>query len=341
MTTPLVSILIPVYNCRAWLANAIRSALNQTWPEKEVVVLDDGSTDGGHELIQDFAGQVRIYRQPNRGQNASRNQLTTLSRGEWLVYLDADDELAPDNVAEKMKLVAEAEAVYGTMELATFRGQEKIDSSTIIARDYYDGWVAAFHWKFPNTSSFLFNRQALFQTGGWNERIKNCTDYDLLFRMLLNSHRFRAAPKAISIYRQWSVTQAVNEAPMRKMRTRLELMWRAVESLRIGGEMTAERRQAFLNAALGVIRTIYTVDCRIAIEEHRRLTNWEPTFRPSPSVFPRRYVGVYNRFGFSLTERLATLVRALKPFRKRQLIDTSILVQAREAVAPGGSIGKL
>jgi glycosyltransferase involved in cell wall biosynthesis len=168
--SPRVSILIPCFNAAPWIHRSIETALAQTWPNKEVIVLDDGSTDGSWQALEKYKPHVQIERQSNRGQNASRNRLTEMSRGEWLVYLDADDELAHDSIAEKMKFCDCAEAIYGTMEWARFRGDEKTGSATRIAEDYPDKWDAFSWWRYPNTSAFLFNRRTLLNAGGWNER---------------------------------------------------------------------------------------------------------------------------------------------------------------------------
>ena len=157
MQEPLVSILIPCYNCAAWVHRSIETALSQTWAHKEIIVLDDGSTDGSLRVVQRYAARVRIVAQPNSGQNVSRNRLTDFSRGEWLVYLDADDELWSDTVTRKMALRRGVDAVFGSMEVAEFQGADKLGSETMTAQNHADPWVAAFHWKYPNTSSFLFN----------------------------------------------------------------------------------------------------------------------------------------------------------------------------------------
>ena len=86
--TPFVSILIPCFNAERWIAQAIESALAQTWPHKEVIVVDDGSTDGSLEVIRRFDGRVRWESGPNRGGNVARNRLLELSNGEWLQYLE-------------------------------------------------------------------------------------------------------------------------------------------------------------------------------------------------------------------------------------------------------------
>ena len=74
----LVSILIPVYNAERWIEQTIESALSQTWPAKEVIVVDDGSTDRSLQIIKRFAGRVRWEAGPNRGSNAARNRLLAL-----------------------------------------------------------------------------------------------------------------------------------------------------------------------------------------------------------------------------------------------------------------------
>src|SRR6266404_1994004 len=101
----LVSILIPCYNAERWIAQAIESALAQTWLEREVIVIDDGSTDGSLDIIKSFDGRIRWESGPNRGGNAARNRLLELSRGEWLQYLDADDFLLPNKLERQIAVV--------------------------------------------------------------------------------------------------------------------------------------------------------------------------------------------------------------------------------------------
>jgi glycosyltransferase involved in cell wall biosynthesis len=316
---PLVSILIPVYNCHQWVAQAIESALQQTWPNKEIIVLDDGSTDESLKVIRHYEKQIQIESTANGGQNVSRNRLTALSRGEWLAYLDADDELAPDCIDRKMKYAPSAEVIFGSSEIATFNGLQKINSKKEIAQDYPDAWVAAVQWRYPNTSAAFFNRKALLDAGGWNESVKNCTDYSLYFSMLLCGHRFKAASEAWSLYRQWSATQAAVEDKLRMMTTRLGVMRGAAHGLRQMGQMTSERTQAFLDSSLAVIRIIYTLDPKLAIREHQALREWLPNYHPSREQFPAKYIQFYNTIGFAFTERLANLKRTVVPKHKKAL----------------------
>lgn len=307
---PLVSILIPAYNCRPWIGRAVESALGQSWKRCEVIVVDDCSTDGTYEELREFEGSIRIERAAaNRGQNRTRNALTELSKGEWLVYLDADDALGRHSVETKLQCAAEADAIYGSMKIATYEGQCETASEVIVACEYDDLWSAAFAWKFPNTSAFCFRRSVVLEVGGWNEDIKNCTDYDLYFRLLRQACRFKAVPDAWSTYRQWSSTQAVNEDPVRKMTTRLELMFEAAKYLRAVGEMTPERRRAFFDSALGVLRVIHPLASGLASEGHEALVSMCPECRPSRELFPAHYRFAYQTVGFSSAERIAGLMR--------------------------------
>lgn len=308
---PLVSILIPAFNCRPWVGRAVQSALAQSWERCEVIVVDDCSTDGTDEELKRFEGSISLERSSvNRGQNATRNRLTELSNGEWLVYLDADDELERESVAQKLQFRDEAYAIYGSKNIATYVDERELQSERIVAEDFDDPWTAAFAWKFPNTSAFCFKRRAIRDVGGWNESIKNCTDYDLYFRFLLKRYKFKAAPAAWSTYRQWSSTQAVNEAPLRKMTTRLELMFDVAAQVKKSGELTPARQKSFFDASLSVLRSIYPLNPDLAIQQHQRLLAALPGGRPSKELFPARYRLMYQTVGFSSAERIAELMRS-------------------------------
>src|SRR5215467_62161 len=95
----LVSILIPAYNSEEWIAETIRSAIGQTWPNKEIIVVNDGSTDRTAEVAQRFASrQVLVISTENEGASSARNHAFRLSQGEYIQWLDADDLLAPDKI---------------------------------------------------------------------------------------------------------------------------------------------------------------------------------------------------------------------------------------------------
>src|SRR5438132_2627679 len=101
---PLVSILIPAFNAERWIADTIESALGQTWQRKEIIVIDDGSTDQTLAIARQFACKaVSVTTQLNQGAAAARNKALSLSQGEYIQWLDSDDLLAPDKIAKQMQ----------------------------------------------------------------------------------------------------------------------------------------------------------------------------------------------------------------------------------------------
>ena len=103
MKQPLVSILIPAYNSEEWIADCIQSALAQTWPHKEIIVVDDGSTDRTLEIARRFASkEVAVVSIENQGAAAARNRAFQLSKGDYIQWLDADDLLAPNKIESQL-----------------------------------------------------------------------------------------------------------------------------------------------------------------------------------------------------------------------------------------------
>jgi glycosyltransferase involved in cell wall biosynthesis len=108
---PLVSILIPAYNAEEWIADTIRSTLGQTWPRKEIIIVDDGSTDRTLSIAREFAsGDVSVFTQPNQGASAARNKAYAVSKGDYIQWLDADDLLAPDKLEKQMHAVSSCQS---------------------------------------------------------------------------------------------------------------------------------------------------------------------------------------------------------------------------------------
>jgi glycosyltransferase involved in cell wall biosynthesis len=103
---PLVSIVVPNYNCARFLPAALDSALAQTYPHIEIIVVDDGSKDNSLEVLRRYEPRIRVITQANQGVSAARNRGIAESRGELIALLDADDEWHPDKLARQVPLFA-------------------------------------------------------------------------------------------------------------------------------------------------------------------------------------------------------------------------------------------
>ena len=102
---PRVSVVIPTYNCEQFLDRTIDSALRQTYQDFEIIVVDDGSTDGTQSLVAGYGKAVRYVYQPNQGASAARNTALSQASGEFIAYLDADDLWLPEKLARQVEFL--------------------------------------------------------------------------------------------------------------------------------------------------------------------------------------------------------------------------------------------
>jgi len=108
---PLVSILIPAYNAEKWIAYTLQSAVAQTWPRKEIIVVDDGSRDRTAEVVRGFASKgVAVLSTENRGLLAAQNHGFQFCQGDYIQWLDADDLLAPDKIERQLAALQEVDS---------------------------------------------------------------------------------------------------------------------------------------------------------------------------------------------------------------------------------------
>src|SRR5690348_2830874 len=103
MEKGLVSVLIPAYNSERWIDETLQSVAEQSYPQIEVIVVDDGSTDGTASIAADCG--ARVVRQRNSGPSVARNRALAESRGEYIQWLDADDVLSPDKIESGVELL--------------------------------------------------------------------------------------------------------------------------------------------------------------------------------------------------------------------------------------------
>jgi glycosyltransferase involved in cell wall biosynthesis len=113
MSTPLLSIIVPVYNTKPYLAVCLDSILKQEWTDYEIILVDDGSTDGSAALCDEYASRyenIRCHHQKNSGHTAARQQGFRLSRAEYVTFADSDDWVAPDMYTRMGRAAAETNA---------------------------------------------------------------------------------------------------------------------------------------------------------------------------------------------------------------------------------------
>lgn len=185
----LVSIIIPTYNRAGLVGTAIESALAQTYPATEVVVVDDGSTDETPAVLAGFGGRIRTIRTANRGCAAARNAGIAAARGDYLAFVDSDDAAPPDKLALQAPILdrsSEVGFVYGPS--VAFGPELPSDQVLLPVRPDADGSV--FEGLFLTTrigfDSVLLRRLAVERAGGFDETLLHNEDTDLLLRVALD-----------------------------------------------------------------------------------------------------------------------------------------------------------
>lgn len=206
---PLVSILIPAYNAAEWIAETIQSACAQTWPRKEVIVVDDGSRDKTAEVARRFASEiVKVVTQQNQGAAATRNCAFCLSQGDYIQWLDADDLLARDKVERQLAGLMEHHdrriLLSSSWAYFNYRIQSARFVPTLLWQDLSSvEWLLA---KMQNnlhmqTATWLTSRELAEAAGPWDTRLAVDDDGEYFCRVLLASSGTRFVPDAKVFYR--------------------------------------------------------------------------------------------------------------------------------------------
>lgn len=179
-----VSVIIPTYNRRDFLREALQSVFEQTLPSLEVLVADDGSTDDTAAMVAVEFPTVRILFQPNRGPSAARNLGIRTARGEWLAFLDSDDLWLPRKLERQLTELARRPRyrIAYTDEIWIRRGV-RVNPGKVHRK--YSGWI------FPrclplciiSPSSVIVHREVFEAAGLFDEALPVCEDYDLWLRL--------------------------------------------------------------------------------------------------------------------------------------------------------------
>jgi glycosyltransferase involved in cell wall biosynthesis len=197
---PLVSVIIPCFNGEAFLKATIESALAQSYPRVEIIVVDDGSTDHSGEIAQSFP--VRYIHQPNRGLTPSRNLGIQESRGSYLVFLDADDRLMPEAIEAGLRLLVrrpECALTVGDHLFVSEDGSYLANSGkTFLPARHYEALLKSNC--FEMISSILFRRSIFDQVGGFDPELRVAEDYDLYLR-IARDHAICFHPAVVAEYR--------------------------------------------------------------------------------------------------------------------------------------------
>jgi glycosyltransferase involved in cell wall biosynthesis len=180
-----ISVVIPTYNRAHTLRRALDSVLAQTWPPSEILVVDDGSTDGTPDLLKSYGDRgVRVIKTRNQGVSHARNRGVEACTGDWIAFLDSDDEWLPQ------KLEKQLEVISATPQISLIHGEEiwirrgvRVNPMNKHQKKGGDVFPDAVRLCCISPSTALIRKELFVEKGGFREDFPVCEDYDLWLKI--------------------------------------------------------------------------------------------------------------------------------------------------------------
>jgi glycosyltransferase involved in cell wall biosynthesis len=300
MGAPLVSIIIPCYNAQDCVRDAIKSALEQTYDNKEIIVIDDGSTDQSLSVIREFGGSIRWETGVNRGGAAARNRGMAIAKGSIVQFLDADDMLDSQKLKQQVPVLLSsgADAVYSDWDEFDVN-RPKNRRIRAVSHVTGDSVILALERQNIQTDSPVHRKHMLEAIGGFCERLPCCQERDLHLRLAIYGARFQHFPAVLHTVRIRNGSVSHDELRV------LDRMWHVLRdsyaTLQKNGSLTNARKAAFATLMLWQARVLIRYG-----EKEKALTYYREAQRMHPDGGLRT---AYGATGALLVQCLG-LVRA-------------------------------
>ncbi|TQE98389.1 MAG: glycosyltransferase [Spiribacter salinus] len=242
---PDVSVVIPCYNAERWVARAIDSVLAQEGVTVEVIVIDDGSTDGSVDVLRRYEDRIHWETGPNRGACAARNRGLALARADYVMFLDADDYIGPELLASMQQSITEHGAdcaiaqVFDQSEHGPMvrRTRPRTDDWRHLLEDWLRG-------AFVPPCGLLWRRCLVEKIDGWNAQLRKNQDGDLVYRAILDGAAFCTTAEGHAVYWHHAGGRISSNLSRGKLLDALATMQTLTAALESRGELTGPLRRA-------------------------------------------------------------------------------------------------
>ena len=337
---PLVSILIPAYNAERWIAETLESALAQTWPNKEVIVVDDGSRDETLSIARKFESKnVSIVTQDNKGAAAARNKAFDLCQGDYIQWLDADDLLSPNKVSAQMAGAEECEDNRRLLSCPWGYFMYRPHKARFVPTPLWDSlspvdwilrkWAGNHHMQ---TATWVVSRELTEAAGPWNMRLLGDDDGEYFCRVLLASNGVRFVSDAKVFYR---ITHSGRWSYIGQSKRKLEAHLLSRE-LQIGYLQAHEDSERVRAACLTYLQTSFFnfyPEHTALVERSQKLAAALGGRLRVPKL-PWKYLWIQKLFGLPAAKRTRRLWNRCKSSILRSL-DKILSLKDRQQVSAG------
>lgn len=258
---PKVSVIIPTYNRAQFVTLAINSVLSQYFTDYEILVIDDGSNDDTEKALDKYRGKIQYIRENHRGVSAARNAGIRVAKGDWVAFLDSDDEWLPEYLSFQMEQIQRYPDIYVHITNMTFIKRDGTKEKPFSIENVFHD---------IKSNSFLLlerplctmikhglwfiqcaviRRSVLMSSGMFNEDYKYGEDFDLICRLALNN-RFRISNKElVNIYRRTEEVKSISELVQDEAKYWWEMRGGIYEKFLKSENLTVKERR-FLKTAL-------------------------------------------------------------------------------------------
>jgi glycosyltransferase involved in cell wall biosynthesis len=245
----MISIIIPCYNAELFIDRAINSVLRQTFTDWELILVNNNSVDRTGNILnkyqEHYPDRIRVFNETKKGAPAARNMGLKEAKGEWIQFLDADDEILPEKLSGQIQLAKEINASIVTSPYRKEGTREKNFFSYVRSLYSKDAWSALIFSQMGITSSNLWKREMLLKVGGWDESLIASQEYDLMFRILQLDPIVAFDHRSLTVVYvgTWeSISRSGSKDKARLiLESRINLRLRIKEYLETNNMLTAER----------------------------------------------------------------------------------------------------
>ncbi len=314
----LVSVIIPCYNAVLFIQETLNSIFSQTWSNLEVIIIDDGSTDGTFPFLAELRASGRSFsliQQAHAGASAARNRGTDAAMGKYIQYCDADDLLAPDSIAQKVEVAEKsgADVVYSDWQRLSEGADGVFRAGEIVSRNIKDihpsAEIAIFTDFWAPPAALLYRRRIVDKIGGWKESLPVIQDARFLLDAALSGASFARVPEVTAFYRTHrkdSLSSRDPRAFLQDIYTQalgIETVWKN------RGGIDNERKRALLKVLGYVARQSFGSDRVLYRKVCETIRGIEPRYIPEK---PQALRAASLLFGYDNAERIASVYRRLK-----------------------------
>jgi len=322
----LVSIIIPAFNAADTIERAIASALAQDYPDIELILVDNNSSDGTMKLMETAAlvhpKKIRVTNCLIQGCSAARNRGIMLSQGEWFQFLDADDTLESGKIKNQLTAASsDTRWIISPYRILFPDGYVLLNTP---AEDLWKGLV--YQYRTGYTCSNLYHRESLMGVGNWDEDLPDNTDPNLHFKLLKNNAPYLIVPAIETNYYQHNSPDRVStSSPVAGNQRRIEMLVEVNHFLKNNRPDYWEKNSSYFKAALlSTLRILATHDLTLASEnfaKHFDQTDLSGLF--GQPILSKYFLRAYQLFGFRTTEWLRLSATPLVPTGLKRWLKTA------------------